>query len=83
MVKYLEVPIVTAVLTCDLRARLFAPVISVQMFWSASSCETGAGAALVGDDDGILLLDSSLAPWFVFDSPVSGSTVHVCYQFNG
>lgn len=40
-------------------------------------------ATLVADDDGIILADDTLAPWFVFDSPASGSTVHVCYQFNG
>lgn len=37
----------------------------------------------MGDDDDILVVDSTLAPWFVFDSPASGSVVHICYKFNG
>lgn len=53
------------------------------MFWSASSCEMDSAAALVEDADGILLVDSTLAPWFIFDTPASGSLVHICYRFNG
>lgn len=48
-----------------------------------STCETDAAATLVGDDDGILEVDSTLAPWFVFDSLASGSVVHICYKFSG
>ena len=40
-------------------------------------------AQLVGDDDGVVVVDSTLAPWFEFDSPASGSVVHICYKFNG
>lgn len=53
-----------------------------QVFWSASTCETDSPAKLVEDDDDILVIDSTLAPWFVFDSPASGSVVHICYKFN-
>ena len=54
-----------------------------QVFWSASTCETNSPAKLVGDDDSILEVDSTLAPWFVFDSLASGSVVHICYKFHG
>lgn len=54
-----------------------------QVFWSVSTCETDAAATLVGDEDGILDVDSTLAPWFVFDSLSSGSVVHICYKFHG
>lgn len=53
------------------------------MFWSASSCEIDVAAKLVGDSDGIVQVDSTLAPWVAFDSPASGSIVHICYRFNG
>ncbi|CAN0540052.1 unnamed protein product, partial [Ectocarpus sp. 12 AP-2014] len=53
-----------------------------QVYWSASTCETASAANLVGDPDGILLVDSTLAPWFAFDRSASGSIVHICYKFN-
>ncbi|CAM9792611.1 unnamed protein product, partial [Ectocarpus sp. 13 AM-2016] len=53
-----------------------------QVFWSASTCETASAANLVGDPDGILPVDSTLAPWFAFDTSASGSIVHICYKFN-
>lgn len=55
----------------------------VQMFWSTSSCSTGFAAKLVEEPDGILVMDDTLAPSFVFATSTSGSTVHICYQFNG
>lgn len=53
------------------------------MFWTSMSCDTIAAANIVGDSDGILTLDGTLASWFEFDTPVSGVTLKICYKFNG
>lgn len=67
---------------CSPRPLIFT--FNVQMFWSESaSCDTRHAVTLIGDADGVLDVNSTLALWFEFDSTVSGASVHVCYKFRG
>lgn len=54
------------------------------MFWTMSSCDAGRREAkLVEGGGSAVRLGDSLAPWITFRSSATGSTVHVCYRFNG
>lgn len=59
------------------------PLHGPKLFWTTTSCDTIAAADVVGDSDGILMVDETLSSLFEFDTPVSGDRVTVCYKFNG